>query len=294
MALDPKKLAKKLNVVTPEALREAGLDRLPVEPDGELDEALVTEFATEGKPEVDYYKGRKVMTPEQWDAYRRDTKVPEHDPISGRLLPDDDRKRWAALAPVRVLGGAVVSQADLAAYGSVKNLLHPELTSYFLLRHGEKGETPLDSCPDLEAAALAWPYDKRAQDIARTQRFTAPSGKSSAPAPVYREPEPRRMREVIPEAPARTPGVSRQTRETQLEDFILGAFSADEAERKLFRAVERDVPGASSTSPRNYVSAAVGAMNRRGLINRDFFDAMILANPGRGNEITTLRGLWGC
>lgn len=300
MALDLKKLSKQINAITPEALHEAGLDRLPVEPNGDLDEALVTAFAREGVPDVEWYKNRKVMTPEAWVVYRRGAKRPEYDPISGRELGDDEKAAWAALAPVRVLGGVVVQQADLAAFAVVKNLIDPDITSHYMRRRGERGEEPLEHCADLAEAARLWPYVPEAADIARMRRMHG--GGSVAARQIAPQP---RVREVIAEAlrdvPEPKPAYDTTkyaSRESRLEDLLKAFFGETESlgrfiTTRISWALHADLP-ASVFPLTRYAHEVVQLLGRRGLINNALFDALVLERPNRGGEVTAIRGLWGC
>ena len=300
MALDLKKLSKQINAITPEALHEAGLDRLPVEPNGDLDEALVTAFAREGVPDVEWYQNRKVMTPEAWVVYRRGAKRPEYDPISGRELGDDEKAAWGALAPVRVLGGAVVQQADLAAFAVVKNLIDPDITSHYMRRRGERGAEPLEHCADLAEAARLWPYVREAADIARMRRMNG-GGNVAA-----RQLAPQaRVREVIGEAPRYVPdstpahGKAKYvSREAMLEDLLKAFFGETEPLGRFITTrisphLHADLP-ASVVSLNCYVHEVVAVLGGRGFIDKAFFDALVLERPARGGEVTAIRGLWGC
>lgn len=86
------------------------------------------------------------------------------------------------------------------------------------------------------------------------------------------------------------------TREAVLHELLGSLFSAEEL--RVHLAHEREGGGLANAlpevgvSPTQLVSAAVGALRRRGLIDRDFFDNLEAARPKRIAEIRKARGQW--
>lgn len=86
------------------------------------------------------------------------------------------------------------------------------------------------------------------------------------------------------------------TREAALNELFASLFDSEELRRHL--AMERDggnlanaLPGAG-VSHAQLVCAAVDALRRRGLIDRDLFDNLEGARPGRVSDIRKVRAHW--
>lgn len=86
------------------------------------------------------------------------------------------------------------------------------------------------------------------------------------------------------------------TREAALNELLASLFNSEELRSHL--AMERDggnlahaLPGAGVSHAR-LVSEAVDALRRRGLVDRDLFDNLESARPGRIRDIRKVRALW--
>ena len=85
------------------------------------------------------------------------------------------------------------------------------------------------------------------------------------------------------------------TREAALNDLLASLFSADELRRHL--VLEREGTDIDRSLPENgtradFVFAAVEVLQRRGFLDRDFFDNLRAARPNRESEIQKVRNQW--
>lgn len=97
--------------------------------------------------------------------------------------------------------------------------------------------------------------------------------------------------------PPRRPSRSQiRTREAALDDLLAALFSAEELRVHLAR--EREGSGLvqalpeGGVSPAFLCSSAVAVLDRRGLVDREFFDNLEAARSGRTAEIRRVRALW--
>lgn len=316
MTMDKKALTKLMgNRLTAAALREAGATRVPVTPKYELAEEVFKRFIAAGEPTGDFFEDHLLVSPEDWEKRQRARPVKvSYDPISGEALDEATATAWANLAPFTVLGGGVVSAADLAAYAKVEGLLSAEVTSTIARLVFPTGLTPVSPPQALAKAAQRWPYDPDAQDKATNRRrgLGAHSAKSAMV-----EPQPSQVvlnhgtigQQINVPAGASlafgsgggqtmsAPHAPFKSREGQLNELLLDMFTADE-----LRGFLRYLPGGGAlvgrlpegtASRALLVSEACQLLDRNNLLNRDFFDRLQLERPRRAHEILRLRDLYG-
>lgn len=316
MTMDKKALTKLMgNRLTAATLREAGATRVPVTPKHELAEEVFKRFIAAGEPSGDFFEDHLLVSPEEWEKRQRARPVKvSYDPISGEALDEATATAWANLAPFTVLGGGIVSAADLAAYAKVEGLLSAEVTSTIARLVFPTGLTPVSPPQALTKAAQRWPYDQDAQDKATNRRrgLGAHGGKSATV-----EPQPSQVvsnhgtigQQInVPTGASFTFGsgdghtvpsanAPSKPRIGQLSDLLLSAYSSDELRRFL-----RDLVGGSDLvsslpegpiSPSALVLKACQLLEGRGYLDRDFFDRLQLERPRRAHEILRLRDLYG-
>lgn len=285
-SLNLKKLAGLLKTgVTSENLRELGLERVPVAPDGALDQKLIERFIEAEQPADPFFDGHKVVTLAGWDDLRK-RKLVELDPVSGEPLTLDDATAWRSGAPIRVRFGDPVPVADLYAYAAAKSLLPSGVNSHTVLDNLPLGTVPIEPSRSLRSAALEWPYDPDAPQIARERRQRRQSGGSvslTRPAPA--------VVSVPVMAPAQQSGDLSPSRGMQMLATFLGeVYSTDELQRFVRWEVSSSIvdalpSGASRVATADHVAQA---FVQNGYLGDNLRIKMVESRPRRRAEIDAI------
>lgn len=291
------------NRITAAAMRERGVTQVPITPKGEIPDDVFKRYVTAGEPSGDFFEGHMLVSPEEWERRQRAPQtVTEYDPISGEVLTNTARAAWASLAPYRVLGGEVVSAADLSAYARSKGLLSAEITSTLARMLFPKGSDPITPPEALEGAAQRWPYDGDAAEIARKARRSGGAAKvTQAPTSggqvIHNDGAIIGQQINVPGDASFTFSAPGRSRQGQLADFFVKCFDVGELSRLLMAlpggiALVNALPGREV--PRTvFATAAASALESRGMVDRVFFLALLEARPRFGAEIQSLRALYG-
>lgn len=271
--------------LTAAVIREQGFALVPINPDGTLADEAFKQYIAAGAPDGRFFGAFLLVPPEEMERRRRmKPAAARFDPISGEPETTGSIAAWDALSPITVQGGASVSAADLSAYAASKGLLSSEITSTLARMLLPKGTAPIGPPEVLEQAALEWPYDPQAAQIAAERRAGLDRVAIQATPLPTSSVAPTLMRSAA------------RTKWARLEDFLLSAFDTGELSRFLYSRglVDRFAMPSGPISPAAFASAAVTQIRGRGAADGTFFDALLLERPRRGTEITDLRAEFGC
>lgn len=284
--------------ITETTLREAGLTRVPVAPDGAVSEKVLLAFVEAGVPEDLFFlfegKQYKVFALAGWTAYQGQGKRARwgYDPITGDALTEAKAAQWAGFAPVCTFDG-IVSMRDLIAYAAeTGHMAGQEVTGPFytmLLSLLPKGSTPVEPPTFLAEAANEWPYDPNASAIA-ARRNRQGKGNATSPSPSFAPAPPTVQKVVYHDG---FPDDLQPTDSDRASLEVYGLFTSlfqGRSELSLFlsRAFKSDLTNAlpdGGCSFTYYASQAAQAMGRRGMITPSLFYNLETEIPGRARDI---------
>lgn len=292
--IDLRKLQKIVsNAPTAQALREMGLNYIPVTPSGEIEEEVIAAYITAGQPAGRFFQGHKLVTPDAWEAMRRAPAKSDYDPIDGHQLSEAESAAWAAKAPVKLPHGkGTVAMASLLAFGAAEGNLPPDLTSTLARLMLPKGADPIDPPDLLGDVALDWTYNPRAAEIAQRRLSEGGGATPGASMVIAGSISTVNMGSVAPPAPVRTTG----SPASRLADLLMSLFGKDELRRFITYRVNNDLikdlpDGTAAIS--HYAYEAADLLRRRGLIGPALFDSLLAERPGRHIDINNLRASLG-